>query len=94
MSLVPDLMDYVENFQRRVMQDALAEATAAYWLHRADTFEAARPRPDDYTETAEERRAKWHELTEIAQACRNRAAVAQMHDGIDPDIEAVWNEAS
>ncbi len=50
---------HVENFTRRVMQDALAEATAAYWLRRADTFAAVgTPRCD-----------------EIALACRRRATL-------------------
>lgn len=29
---------YVEHFQRRVLQDALAEATVGYWRRRADSF--------------------------------------------------------
>lgn len=32
--------EYLANFGRRILQDALAEATAAYWLRRADTFAA------------------------------------------------------
>lgn len=35
-----DLSAYVDNFRARVVQDALAEATSAYWLRRADTFAA------------------------------------------------------
>ena len=34
-------MAYVENFQRRVIQDALSEATTAYWERRARAFEDA-----------------------------------------------------
>jgi hypothetical protein len=45
---VAGLVAHVEHFQHRVIQDALAEATAAYWRRRADQFDAAQPRPGDY----------------------------------------------
>ncbi len=64
---MPDLTEYVEHFRGRVMQDALTEATAAYWTRRAEQFEAVGNERCD----------------EIAQACRNRAAVAlggDLHD--------------
>jgi hypothetical protein len=50
----------VEHFAHRVIQDALAEATAAYWTRRAEDFaNVGTPACD-----------------EVAKACRNRAAVA------------------
>jgi len=52
----------VDHFQRRVIVDALKEATAAYWLRRAAQFDAVGNARCD----------------EIAQACRNRAAVSLM----------------
>lgn len=56
------LDDYIANFQRRVLQDALLEATATYWRRRADTFAAVgNPRCD-----------------EVAQACRNHAELVRM----------------
>ena len=36
----PLLHTHVEHMRRRVLQDALAEATARYWRHRADQFAA------------------------------------------------------
>lgn len=83
-----DLDVHVEHFRARVLQDALNEATASYWLRRAEAFEAARPRIGDFhgQATPEHLRAKWDELTEIATACRNRAAVALWHEDIDPDV--------
>ena len=33
------LADEVDHFRRRVLQDALNEATAAFWLRRAADFE-------------------------------------------------------
>ena len=58
------LAAYLEHFRARVLQDALNEATAAYWLRRAATFDAVGNARCD----------------EIAQACRNRAAVGQFQE--------------
>jgi hypothetical protein len=54
------LVEHVEHFQRRVMQDAINEATAAYWNRRAEDFE----------------RVGTPSADETAKACRNRARVA------------------
>jgi hypothetical protein len=54
------LVEHLEHFQHRIMQDALAEATSAYWLKRAADFDAVGT----------------PEADETAQACRNRARVA------------------
>jgi len=43
------LAAHLEHHRWRVLQDALAEATADYWEHRADQLDdAARPRRGDY----------------------------------------------
>ncbi len=68
-----DLAAHIENFTRRVMQDALAEATAAYWLRRAKTFEAVgNPRCD-----------------EIAEACRHRATLGLGADDLELVADAL-----
>lgn len=70
---VPDLTEYVEHFRVRVLQDALAEATASYWLRRSRQFAAVGNA----------------RCQEIAQACRNAARVALIQDvevGPDPII--------
>ena len=54
------LLEDVEHFRWRVIQDALAEATAAYWESRALDFE----------------RVGTPACDEIAEPCRNRARVA------------------
>lgn len=54
-----DVSAYVAHFRWRVLQDALAEGTARYWLRRARTFAAVGTKGCD----------------EIAQACRNAAEV-------------------
>jgi hypothetical protein len=66
-------------FERRVLLDAFLDADKTYWLSRAAAFEAARPTPGDYTgrATAEEVRARWDALTDAAEACRHRAALAE-----------------
>ncbi len=56
---VDKLTVHIEHFRARVLQDALLEATANYWLRRAKTFEAVgNPRCD-----------------EIALACRRHATL-------------------
>jgi hypothetical protein len=72
------LVEHVAHFQRRVLEDAINEASAVYWSKRADTFELARPRPGDFTghATPEAIAARDRGLSEVATACRNCAQVA------------------
>ena len=72
------LARHVEHFRARVVQDALAEADAAYWLRRADAFDAARPRRGDFHGRAsrQELAQRDQRLAETAAACRARAAVS------------------
>lgn len=91
-----NLGDQVQHFRARLLQDALSEATSAYWLRRARAFEAARPRPGDFTgqATLQDLVDQSQRLQRAADACRNAAKVAlfQTHDPalcpIDPDD--VW----
>lgn len=70
-------LDRVRHFRLRVLSDALAEATSAYWLHRAEQFEAAAPRPGDFTgrATAADLDALGRRCRARAEACRQRALV-------------------
>ena len=70
-----DRDDYIESFTKRVVQDALKEATAAYWRRRAAVFRDARPRTGDYNgrATARDLRDRKRRLTAIADACEGRA---------------------
>lgn len=72
------LADHVEHFRRRVLQDALNEATAAYWHRRAAAFDAARPRPGDFhgRATRAQLAAADTRLAAQAAACRRAAALA------------------
>lgn len=75
------LADYLDHFRWRVLQDGLAEATATYWLKRADDFEQAKPvEPAGGWATpaaAERARLQWKRCEETAQACRNAAEMAR-----------------
>ena len=53
------LVDHVDHFQRRVIREALLEATSAYWLRRAAEFDRVGTPAAD----------------ETAQACRNAATI-------------------
>ncbi len=70
-------LDRVRHFRLRVLSDALSEATANYWNRRAEAFEAAAPRPGDFTGRATQ--ADLDTLTrrcrKAAEACRQRALV-------------------
>lgn len=87
-------MNALEQHIVHVIAEAMQSATARYWLRRAQEFEAARPRPGDFhgQSTIEDRRRRWRELTEIANACRARAYVAQKYDDYEAEVLASWNE--
>lgn len=72
-----DTSPYLSHFQKRVMQDALAEATQAYWLRRAGQFDAARHRDGDFIGEAspEEMAQRDAGLLQLTETCRRRAAV-------------------
>jgi len=85
----------VDHFGARVLQDALAEATAAYWRKRAADYERARSRPGDYQgqATAAQIAVADARLTAQADACRARAAAAlQDSDVLDLVVQAVLVE--
>ena len=90
---------YVDHFRGRVLQDALVEATAAYWQRRGDVFDAARPRACDFPGGATEADldAARRRCGAVALACRQRAAATELY-GIDDDlayeVEAALREAA
>jgi hypothetical protein len=69
----------LNHFAARVLQDALTEAVADYWEHRAQQWEAAAPCKDDYhgrasrTELLEAR----ERCQEVARACRRHAVLVR-----------------
>lgn len=66
----------------RVVQQAFTDALRWSWEQRADEFEAARPKRGEFhgNATREELLDRDRRLAEIAQACRNRASIAEFQD--------------
>ncbi|GAB6983519.1 hypothetical protein [Nocardioides pyridinolyticus] len=89
-----ELAAFIDHFRQRVLQDALTEATATYWLRRAEQFEAAKPRPGDFHGllTPAELSAKWSELDSIARACRVRASASPV--GISHEVADALSEVA
>jgi hypothetical protein len=80
-----------DHFRARILQDALTEATAQYWIHRAYQFQQAAPRPDEFrgNATAEELRQRWRNCKDTAQACLRHAEL--LRDSAPEEIsDEVW----
>ena len=81
-TVAPEPIGYLEHFARRVILDALNEATADYWRRRAKALRAARHDPTrDYLPAGQLQaaRVRWSELTEAAAACENMATICEMY---------------
>jgi hypothetical protein len=65
----------LDHFRGRILQDALTEATAQYWVHRAYQFQQAAPRLDEYhgDATREELNEAWTRCHATSQACLQHA---------------------
>ena len=89
-------ISYLERFGRRVLQDALSEASAAYWRRRANDLRAARHRAGDFLPPGrlEAARTRWRELTEAARACENKATFLEAYgrELFAADVAAVMAE--
>jgi hypothetical protein len=79
-----------------VLQDALTEATAGYWIRRAEQFEAAAPRRGEYhgSATADQVMATRARCIATAQACRLHAQLilGAVPEEISPEVWAVLAE--
>jgi hypothetical protein len=85
------LAEQVDHFRRRVMQDAYQHARRVWWLKRSADFEAAKPRPDDYTGQAslDELRARWRWCHETAKACRAKAEMCVTDAEFDAELQSL-----
>jgi hypothetical protein len=90
-------LPYAAHFARRVLQDAMTSATAAYWRRRADVFDWCAPRAGDFNgyatdEELEERRVR---MRGLAAACRAHALVilAGGPEPISPEVVLAYREA-
>lgn len=78
----------LEAFTKDLISDAIASALPRQWEKRAQVFEWARPRPDDFNGQASEfeiaKRDK--DLAATAAACRLHAAMLRGDDLLSPDL--------
>jgi hypothetical protein len=88
----------LDHFRARVLQDCLTEATAAFWLRRAQQFENAAPRKGDYHGHAsrEELLDAWERCQATALACRRRAQLIMegRPEEITADVRAAIQEVA
>lgn len=89
-----DFLEYLAHFQQRVVNDAMLEASAAYWNRRAEQFEAAKPTATDFMGEAdlERRRAQWRRAHEAAKACRSKAELALIERWSSADLSMTAEE--
>lgn len=86
--------EYLDNFTRRVLQDAMTEATRRYWLRRAADFEAAKPiEPPGGFRNPEQARIQWRRCHAAAEACRHAAELASAQD-FATEVEIVLGEVA
>lgn len=67
-----NVTEYVDNFGRRILQDAFSEATGSYWIRRAEAFE----------------RVGTPACNETARACRSAATLALWQDAAGRTVPA------
>lgn len=86
----------LDHFRHRVLQDALAEATAQYWRRRARALEQALSRPGDYPgrATTEQIAERDERLRAAILACSSRAQMYEPDEEISAEVYAVLQEVA
>jgi benzoyl-CoA reductase/2-hydroxyglutaryl-CoA dehydratase subunit BcrC/BadD/HgdB len=88
----------IEHFKARLLQDALTEATAQYWIHRANQFQQAAPRLNEYHGQAsdEQLRDAWLDCMATAEACRRHAKLTRPEspEPISTEVTTVMAEVA
>jgi len=86
----------VDHFRARLLMDCLLQATAQYWLRRAQDFENALPRPGDHPgrATPQERAQRTARNAQTALNCRRHAALITERTGIDPEVYDALDEVT
>ena len=79
----------IDHFRARILQDALTEATAAYWEQRAEQFEAAAPKLGEYhgSATPDELNEAWTRCHATAATCRAHAQLIRESQSEDISTE-------
>jgi hypothetical protein len=88
----------LDHFRARILQDALTEATAQYWIHRAYQFQQAAPRLGEYhgNATRDELNEAWTRCYATAGACRAHAELISQArpEPISPEVASVLEEVA
>ena len=88
----------LDHFRARILQDALTEATAAYWIHRAHQFQQAAPRKGDYHGQADrdELLDRWERCKATELACLRHADLIRgdYPEPISDEVAAVLEEVA
>jgi hypothetical protein len=88
----------IDHFRARILQDALTEATAQYWVHRAHQFQQAAPRPDDYrgNATPEQLTDAWVQCMTTVAACRRHGDLVsgEYPEPISDEVASVPGEVA
>ena len=88
----------LDRFRARILQDALTEATAAYWIDRAYQFQQAAPRKGDYHGHAsrDELLDRWERCKATELACRRHAQLIMddLPEEISEDVLRVLEEVA
>jgi hypothetical protein len=71
-----------EQIRVRIAQDIMQRGMVAYWLARAETFEAARPRPGDWMGNLSPAAVADQDkrLADLAQLCRDHARACELDE--------------
>ncbi len=78
-----------DHFRARILQDCLTEATAAYWLRRAATFDAVNGLPALPLDADPNTVASAPEAMQVALACRRHAWLLEQETST-PISDEVW----
>jgi hypothetical protein len=87
---------HVENFRRRVLQDALNEALVSYWLKRAADLAKALHRTGDYPgrRTAEELEEHNRQILLAIRNIEHKIALLRQNNDVSFDVIAALKEAA
>jgi hypothetical protein len=88
----------IDHFRARILQDALTEATAQYWVHRAYQFQQAAPRLGEFhgNATRDELNQRWLDCMATSQACLNHAELIRQEspEPISDEVTSVLEEVA
>jgi hypothetical protein len=88
----------IDHFRARILQDALTEATAQYWVHRAHQFQQAAPRLGEFhgNATREELNEAWTRCHATTAACLQHADLIRgdYPEEISDEVASVLEEVA